>query len=52
MRSALGASVGDDIPESMETAALDVGHIRGTQNVPISAVLHAVRIDLKTTLER
>jgi hypothetical protein len=51
MRLALARLVGDDIPESLETAALDVGHIRAHQNVPLSSVLHAFRIDLKTLWE-
>ena len=51
MRLALARLIGDDIPESVETAALDVGHIRAHQNVPLSSVLHAFRIDLKTLWE-
>ena len=51
MRLALARLVGDDIPESLESAALDVGHIRAHQNVPLSSVLHAFRIDLKTLWE-
>src|SRR6185312_3472772 len=44
MRLALARLVGDDIPESLQTAAVDVGHIRAHQNVPLSSVLHAFRI--------
>ena len=51
MRLALARLIGDDIPVSVETAALDVGHIRAHQNVPLSSVLHAFRIDLKTLWE-
>jgi PucR C-terminal helix-turn-helix domain len=51
MRLALARLIGDDIPASVETAALDVGHIRAHQNVPLSSVLHAFRIDLKTLWE-
>jgi PucR C-terminal helix-turn-helix domain len=51
MRLALARLVGDEIPESVKTAALDVGHIRAHQNVPLSSVLHAFRIDLKTLWE-
>jgi len=51
MRLALARLIGDDIPESVQTAALDVGHIRAHQNVPLSSVLHAFRIDLKTLWE-
>src|SRR4051794_10414298 len=48
MRLALARLVGDDIPPHLESAALDVGRIRAHQNVPLSSVLHAFRIDLKT----
>ncbi|WP_101948053.1 helix-turn-helix domain-containing protein [Mycobacterium sp. 3519A] len=51
MRLALARLVGDDIPDDVKTAALDVGHIRAHQNVPLSSVLHAFRIDLKTLWE-
>ncbi len=51
MRLALARLVGDDIPASLENAALDVGRIRAHQNVPLSSVLHAFRIDLKTLWE-
>jgi hypothetical protein len=51
MRLALARLVGDEIPESLENAALDVGRIRAHQNVPLSSVLHAFRIDLKTLWE-
>jgi hypothetical protein len=51
MRLALARLVGDDIPESLENAAIDVGRIRAHQNVPLSSVLHAFRIDLKTLWE-
>jgi hypothetical protein len=51
MRLALARLVGDDIPDHLENAALDVGRIRAHQNVPLSSVLHAFRIDLKTLWE-
>jgi hypothetical protein len=51
MRLALARLVGDDIPESLGSAAIDVGRIRAYQNVPLSSVLHAFRIDLKTLWE-
>lgn len=51
MRLALTRLVGDDIPDTLRSAALDVGRIRAHQNVPLSSVLHAFRIDLKTLWE-
>lgn len=51
MRLALTRLVGDDIPDALRSAALDVGRIRAHQNVPLSSVLHAFRIDLKTLWE-
>lgn len=51
MRLALTRLVGDDIPDSLQSAALEVGRIRAHQNVPLSSVLHAFRIDLKTLWE-
>src|ERR1700712_1637281 len=51
MRLALTRLVGDDIPDSLGSAALEVGRIRAHQNVALSSVLHAFRIDLKTLWE-
>ncbi|MCV7371424.1 helix-turn-helix domain-containing protein [Mycolicibacterium arabiense] len=51
MRLALTRLVGDDIPDTLRSAALEVGRIRAHQNVPLSSVLHAFRIDLKTLWE-
>lgn len=51
MRLALIRLVGDDIPDSLKSAALEVGRLRAHQNVPLSSVLHAFRIDLKTLWE-
>lgn len=51
MRLALTRLVGDDIPDSLRSAALEVGRIRAHQNVPLSSVLHAFRIDLKMLWE-
>ena len=51
MRLALIRLVGDDIPDALRSAALEVGRIRAHQNVPLSSVLHAFRIDLKTLWE-
>lgn len=51
MRLALTRLVGDDIPESLKSAAMEVGRIRAHQNVPLSSVLHAFRIDLKMLWE-
>jgi hypothetical protein len=51
MRLALTRLVGDDLPEGLGSAALDVGRIRAHQGVPLSSVLHAFRIDLKTLWE-
>lgn len=51
MRLALTRLVGDDIPESLCSAAMEVGRIRAHQNVPLSSVLHAFRIDLKMLWE-
>ena len=51
MRLALTRLVGDDVPESLRSAAHDVGQVRAHQNVPLSSVLHAFRIDLKMLWE-
>lgn len=51
MRLALIRLVGDDIPDALRSAALEVGRIRAHQSVPLSSVLHAFRIDLKTLWE-
>lgn len=51
LRLALTRLVGDDVPESLASAAQDVGHVRAHQNVPLSSVLHAFRIDLKMLWE-
>lgn len=51
MRLALTRLVGDDIPGPLQSAALEVGRIRAHQNVPLSSVLHAFRIDLKMLWE-
>jgi hypothetical protein len=51
MRLALTRLVGDDVPESLISAAQDVGRVRAHQNVPLSSVLHAFRIDLKMLWE-
>lgn len=51
MRLAMTRLAGDDAPEGLRSAALDVGRIRAHQGVPLSSVLHAFRIDLKTLWE-
>jgi len=51
MRLALTRLTGDDVPESLRSAALEVGRIRAHQNVPLTSVLHAFRIDLKMLWE-
>jgi hypothetical protein len=51
MRLALTRLVGDEIPDGLQSAALDVGRIRAHQGVPLASVLHAFRIDLKTLWE-
>jgi hypothetical protein len=51
MRLALTRLAGADIPDPLRSAALEVGRIRAHQNVPLSSVLHAFRIDLKTLWE-
>ncbi|MDH6196676.1 hypothetical protein M2272_003329 [Mycobacterium frederiksbergense] len=51
MRLALTRLVGDAIPDSLRSAATDVGRIRAQQGVPLPSVLHAFRIDLKTLWE-
>lgn len=51
MRLALTRLVGDDIPDALQSAALEVGRIRAHQNVALSSVLHAFRIDLKMLWE-
>lgn len=51
MRLALTRLVGDDVSAPLQSAALEVGRIRAHQNVPLSSVLHAFRIDLKMLWE-
>jgi hypothetical protein len=51
LRLALTRLVGDDVPDTLASAAQDVGHVRAHQNVPLSSVLHAFRIDLKMLWE-
>lgn len=51
LRLALTRLVGDAVPDSLASAAQDVGHVRAHQNVPLSSVLHAFRIDLKMLWE-
>ena len=51
MRLALTHLGGSAIPEDLRSAALDVGATRARQGVPLSSVLHAFRIDLKTLWE-
>ncbi|MET4432459.1 helix-turn-helix domain-containing protein [Mycolicibacterium sp. 624] len=51
MRLALTRLAGGAIPDSLQSAALDVGHIRAQQGVPLPSVLHAFRIDLKSLWE-
>jgi hypothetical protein len=51
MRLALTRLVGDDIPDALASAAVEVGRIRAHQNVPLPSVLHSFRIDLKTLWE-
>lgn len=51
LRLALTRLVGDEVPESLRSAAQDVGHVRAHQNVPLSSVLHSFRIDLKMLWE-
>ncbi|MGW4097272.1 MULTISPECIES: PucR family transcriptional regulator [unclassified Mycobacterium] len=51
MRLALSRLAGDDIPADLESVALELGKIRARQGVPLSSVLHAFRIDLKSLWE-
>ena len=51
MRLALTRLAGSAIPDSLQSAALDVGHIRAQQGVPLPSVLHAFRIDLRSLWE-
>jgi hypothetical protein len=51
MRLALTRLAGGDIPEDLRSAALAVGRVRAQQGIPLSSVLHAFRIDLRSLWE-
>lgn len=51
MRLALSRLAGEDIPDDLASAALELGKIRARQGIPLSGVLHAFRIDLKSLWE-
>jgi DNA-binding NarL/FixJ family response regulator len=51
MRLALSRLAGNDIPADLESVALELGQIRARQGIPLSSVLHAFRIDLKSLWE-
>lgn len=51
MRLALTRLAGADVPDDLRSAASEVGRLRAEQGVPLSSVLHAFRLDLKTLWE-
>ncbi|OBB30588.1 hypothetical protein A5792_17635 [Mycolicibacterium peregrinum] len=51
MRLALSRLAGEDIPADLESSALELGKLRARQGIPLSSVLHAFRIDLKSLWE-
>nr|WP_218680918.1 helix-turn-helix domain-containing protein [Rhodococcus qingshengii] len=47
-RLALMRIAGIAIPDTLSRSAFDVGQVRARQGIPLAAVLHSFRIDLKT----
>jgi hypothetical protein len=43
--------LGDPVPEELETATSEVGRLRAEQGLPLSALLHSYRIDLRILWE-
>jgi hypothetical protein len=48
---ALTRVAGDEIPHELQTAASEVGRLRAEQGLPLSALLHSYRIDLRILWE-
>jgi hypothetical protein len=48
---ALTRVAGDEIPPDLETAASEVGRLRAEQGLPLPALLHSYRIDLRILWE-
>jgi hypothetical protein len=51
MRLAVTRLAGVEVPDELQSTALDVGRIRAQQGIPLASVLHAFRIDLRSLWE-